>query len=284
MLKVSAGSDFNSLDQINPNDSHYPINTKLFQGSLIVRIKDFDGLVPENKERISTLPYFNNKTRLLSLQVQGSFKEEINLNDLIWVTEWDHPINIPTFVCKMWAFMAPNAVMDLQAEKPYLKSFAILSACTFQAWDLNETPLPNLLDNTSDSESSNTDHNHKSKKLKPSLDELTEDIKAIVPDHLTLFPPRRFSLLGKHNPVDARRALYSHVENRESTIIKPHHRIAFDMYSPFFNVNNFSARIPGGISIDLNHVFCNQPFRMALRNVEGTITHVVVQLEIIKPS
>jgi hypothetical protein len=75
-LQVRVGSSLDTLAVANPNDEASPVlvHSPFFTGQILVRMRDFEGHVPEGKTLIPDLPlYFDNLQRISSFQISGIF-------------------------------------------------------------------------------------------------------------------------------------------------------------------------------------------------------------------
>jgi hypothetical protein len=76
-LRCRIGPSINTLSVYNVNDDANPhfIDSPYFTGSIVVRIKNFNGITPDNKPPIKNIPYFESKRRQFSIQLSGRFKQ-----------------------------------------------------------------------------------------------------------------------------------------------------------------------------------------------------------------
>ncbi|KAJ1549971.1 hypothetical protein HK405_001746, partial [Cladochytrium tenue] len=83
-LRVRVGTTPESLVVCNPNDEAHPvpISGEHFEGHFLIRINNFQGVVPEGATRIPTCAYFEGHRRLMSIQFQGRFRQPWTANDL----------------------------------------------------------------------------------------------------------------------------------------------------------------------------------------------------------
>lgn len=93
-LQVTAGNSFDALQPVQVNKDAEPLKiaNAHFQGQLTVRIKDFKGadgqVVPD-----STSGYFSQHKGLTwSIQIAGSFIEDVQLDDVVFGNVFDHRI------------------------------------------------------------------------------------------------------------------------------------------------------------------------------------------------
>jgi hypothetical protein len=190
-LQVKVGRDAASLELINPNDEENPyrIKTPEFEGYVLVRIKDFDGIIPDGCERHSGHDYFKGKRHLFSLHVQGTFSQEYTANDIVWSSDFERPINLPHFFISFWKAIAPHSMTDLGGPKPYIQSFAVTASSLIQSWN---------------------------KKLDSFVANIQEDVAAVLPPHLHIKKYKSFWNSEEANLVADRRKLFVVEENRKS--------------------------------------------------------------------
>ncbi|KAJ3273458.1 serine palmitoyltransferase, long chain base subunit [Terramyces sp. JEL0728] len=211
-----AGQDYDSMTIINPNDEEHPyyLQTDIFSGYILLRIKDFSGQPPNKTQRIPIINYFDGRSRLLSCQVQCQFTEDIALEDLVWRTEWERPINIPYLLSAFWGFIAPMSTVKLNEDSPYVQSYAISSANVFQTF---------------------------MEKLQKFQVNIQEDISNMISGENEC-----------ENTAEFRRKFFSSLQTRKETTLKAGQTVAFDLYNPYFDANNWEAKIPGGFALDLS--------------------------------
>lgn len=127
LLTVKGGINVDNLQLLSVNDESSPtrIESDLFSGYLMVRMKDFNGACPED---VSCLPnpksdYFSAKQRLYTISVQGIFKEDVPGDDLIFGLEFDHPIKTPpgaSIGLRIARWLEPNLDYELNGSEPFM--------------------------------------------------------------------------------------------------------------------------------------------------------------------
>lgn len=75
-LKISIGSHRDTVQVAYVNDSSRPtiINSDLFVGRVLVKIRDFDGITPDGSPPIRDHVYFDGRSRRFDIQIEGRFK------------------------------------------------------------------------------------------------------------------------------------------------------------------------------------------------------------------
>ncbi|MCO5565304.1 hypothetical protein L7F22_018977 [Adiantum nelumboides] len=133
-LRVSAGPSVDKLSLIRVNDEDHPLTIKTddFVGRLTVRIQGFTGIRPganDEDEAASDVEthYFEHsyaKGCTWSIQVQGKFKEEISVDNLMYGNQFDKPIRdrLPwgtSVALRAINIIDPNLQHDLYADQPW---------------------------------------------------------------------------------------------------------------------------------------------------------------------
>ncbi|KAJ3008404.1 hypothetical protein HKX48_008550 [Thoreauomyces humboldtii] len=152
-LRVTAGNDFNSLDTVvQVNRFPVPISNDLFEGLLIVRILNFDEsflpaptnpAVPSTTLLASASPldcdnYFKDRSRQFSFQIEGSFKQNVNGDDLFWDISFPYRLEgLPFFtpmVVKALQYLDPATEVDFYAKEQYVRSSILTMMNSITAW------------------------------------------------------------------------------------------------------------------------------------------------------
>ncbi|KAI9337927.1 hypothetical protein BDR26DRAFT_863307 [Obelidium mucronatum] len=159
-LTVKVGASATRLQIACPNDEENPIHIKNdhFEGDVLVRVKNFRGVVPDDSKVIATVPYFEGRKRLMSFQFQGRFAKEWTGDDLVWSQDWDLPLAAPKMIGlfqKFYQMTDAGSYSDINAEKPYMRSYVVTAMCTITSWkpvvppgEIDEEPFrPMLVEN-----------------------------------------------------------------------------------------------------------------------------------------
>lgn len=127
-LTVKGGPNADNLKILAVNNESCPtrIDSDLFSGYLLVRMKDFNGVCPTDD--VSCLPnpksdYFSSKQRLYTISVQGMFKEDVVGDDLVFGLEFDHPIKTPSGASiglRIARWLEPSLDYDLNGSVPFM--------------------------------------------------------------------------------------------------------------------------------------------------------------------
>lgn len=90
------------------NDSSRPtvIDTPLFVGRVLVKIRDFDGLTPDGSPPIRDHAYFAQRSRRFDIQIEGKFKaregvEPYRGDEIQFGSDFDHYVPFPELPFKL---------------------------------------------------------------------------------------------------------------------------------------------------------------------------------------
>lgn len=148
-LRVRIGPDVDHLVVADVNNDKDPIfvDSPFFTGNILVRVKDFHGIIPKGKKLIHSSPYFDDKKRLFSIQVQGRFKHNYSSEDIYFGAEFDRKVNPPTgawMAIKFANYIDPALKAELYADKPWFWSPIFASMNILNVVDLKNTPAKDL--------------------------------------------------------------------------------------------------------------------------------------------
>ncbi len=97
--------------------------SELFKGSIFIRLRDVD---PPSYDREDHSAYFKGKKRFWQVIVQGQFKEEINMADLVYGDFYEKPfLNVPrgpimNLIVKFMNAISPGIDIDVTSDTPKL--------------------------------------------------------------------------------------------------------------------------------------------------------------------
>jgi len=267
-LSVKVGVAQEQLEIFIPNDECNPfrIETEIFSGWLQVRIKDYGGQnYHHSKDQYGTVSadqdksddytakdkgqyppnfYFKEKkdSHSFSIQIQGSFKKKIACNDIVWSWESLEHIKIPHIFGQFLRVVAPHTMFNFDVPKPYIQSYSVTASSLMQVWpDVKEEFVPII----------------------------KEDIASLLPANLKFKASRGLFTSEENHSVNMRRKIFTHEDNRANVYFTPGQTVAFETFNSYIDLNTFKAKIPPGISYDINHVLDGQPFRMLLRTKDN---------------
>ncbi|CAG8528985.1 27618_t:CDS:2 [Dentiscutata erythropus] len=157
-LKITVGSSYDPSTHsiFLPNDDANPffIDTEYFTGRICIRVKDFQGVTPPGKKKLSLSPYFDGNNYQYSIQIQGRFKgNKWTADDILFGNDFDRKIDLPAISwlgLRIMKWVDPCLEADIYSDIPWAYSpllFTINSARAIQ--DSNENndlppwPSPN---------------------------------------------------------------------------------------------------------------------------------------------
>jgi hypothetical protein len=81
-LRVRIGPTAQTLTVAHVNNDSAPhfVDSPHFMGHVVVRVKNFDGVTPDNSPPVKDSAYFGTRRRLFSIQVSGRFKQVLRIN------------------------------------------------------------------------------------------------------------------------------------------------------------------------------------------------------------
>ncbi|CED83829.1 Protein of unknown function DUF1769 [Phaffia rhodozyma] len=265
-LRVLGSSGSDAPKVLSPNSSEPThVSSDRFEGDILVRIKDFSGESADGKERKSPegeTGFFTAGERegsSWSIFVKGSFKEEINADDLVFGNVFDKPIrdSLPwgtSVALKFMNFIDPNMKSDVYADKPWALS-PLLSTVPYLVWS------------SSNSKWSTDD-------LKPIKESTYESIK----DRLKESPEGKDTLDdlervsgGTEWDAGKRRSWLTKEANRKALKIKPSDTITIDFAQGYLDFNDLSVSIPAvKFHVNLLKYWDGQPVTFVCRNRSGS--------------
>lgn len=156
-LEVRIGPDRFHTEIARVNDSSKPtiIDSPLFVGRVLVKIRDFDGVTPDGSPPIRDHDYFMKRNRRFDIQIEGRFKARPGVapytgEELQFGTDFDHLVNFPMTPFKLGMRVAkavdPNVYYDFEppSKRPFIMSPYLACMNTFSAWP-SPAQYPNAL-------------------------------------------------------------------------------------------------------------------------------------------
>ncbi|RHZ72823.1 hypothetical protein Glove_238g9 [Diversispora epigaea] len=254
LVSVGPSYDLSTHSVILVNDDANPlfIDTPYFSGRICVRVKDFKGIIPPGKTRISSSPYFEGNKEQYSIQVQGRFKgEKWTADNIIFGNDFDRKINLPSISrlgLKVMKWIDPCLETDIYSDKPWAYS-----------------PLLYTVNS-----------------LRFDYDELT-------PDHNNYLPPWP-SYDGRHieegiinssDNVSKRKKYFSSEENRKKFEINENQVWNFDFCNAYIDFNNIAVKLPG-IQIGILQYWDGQPFRYVCKSRDSSVVFFVIMFQLLE--
>ncbi|KAI9324166.1 hypothetical protein DFJ73DRAFT_966528 [Zopfochytrium polystomum] len=318
-LRIRVGTSIDSMVVCNPNDEAHPIRIQSdsFDGYFLIRVHNFQGVVPDGATRIPTCKYFEGHRRLMSVQFQGRFKQPWTANDLVWSNDWEQPLKVPKMMGLFTKFLSvtdPGSFSDLKIDTPYMRSFAVTAMCTIAAWnptaqDPKDEPFrltltedvttllpspdgPSIPSRGSSSASLTSEMSSVSLSDAPAAAAAPKPTKRIVPPRGASLaaaaasepeePTRDWKLIekvkkGGEDGVTARRKFFASEANRKEAIFHPSKVYGFEVFNPYFDPNTFKTKIPA-VTIDMKKMMRGQPLRTRLMTGDGRTVFLIVEL------
>ncbi|GFH46229.1 FAD/NAD(P)-binding domain-containing protein [Chaetoceros tenuissimus] len=209
-----------------------PFETDLFKGAVFFRMKE----APSKEDKLHS-QYFKGRKRFYQVIVQGQFKEELNMNDIMIGDYYSKPMaNIPrgrigsAFMKMYERFMevlSPGIVIDLVSPKPkILTSFGGVQ--TMRVDRLGEEP-----------------------KLTGALGNIKEDTSLLL--------GTKFS-----GNIQKRRKYLSNPDKASKYTVNPNHVYSFELYDHSMDFGTYYQHILGGRKIDMVMSMNGQALAVAL--------------------
>lgn len=239
-LKISVGSSYKDLSTAHVNDSSRPthVDNTFFVGDIVVRVKNFKGLTPDNEPAKETdQTYFEATSDTSSVQFVGTVKADVSGDNLVFGNDFDEPINdsLPpgtTLGLKALKWIDPSLETDLYADKPWAFSPVLATM--------------NLLNTTGDVKD---------------LGRIEEDTSNLVKEKIT---------------TKQRRTHFADKSHRERYSLKDL-SIAGDFSNPFIDFNTLSIALPYvNLHFSILQYWKGQPFRYTCKTKSGDVLFCVV--------
>ncbi|KAL0089218.1 hypothetical protein J3Q64DRAFT_1391068 [Phycomyces blakesleeanus] len=133
-LRVTVGPSVDTLRQIHINQDSNPIRlqTELFDGYIVVRLKDY----PDPSA------YFDTHEDKFCIQVVGRFLQDCTADDILFGNEFEAPLTLPfgsSIAFKFATWFDPGLQLDLYSDHPQAFSPLIV---TMNRLAVHKKPLP----------------------------------------------------------------------------------------------------------------------------------------------
>lgn len=239
-LRISIGSSHTDLTRAHVNDPSKPthIQNEYFEGDIVVRVKNFKGLTPDNEAaKVLDSAYFDETSDTSSVQFIGTIKTDVTGDELLFGNDFDEPIkgSLPpgtSLGLKAMKWIDPSLETDLYADKPW--AFSPLLATM------------NLLNTTGNTKG---------------LGRIEEDTSNLVKEKIT---------------TKQRRIYFAEKTHREKYQLKDI-AIAGDFSNPFIDFNSLSIALPYvNLHISILQYWKGQPFRYTCKTKSGNVLFCVV--------
>ncbi|KAJ3008315.1 hypothetical protein HKX48_008651 [Thoreauomyces humboldtii] len=320
-LQCRVGPSLETMSVCNVNkesDPHF-IDSPYFTGYVGVRVKNFKGVTADGTAPVASLPYFESKKRLFSIQVCGRFKHEHSANDVVFGSEFEHKVTLPTgawVAMKFASLIDPALKSDVYAEKPWLWSPAL---CSYNLVNVTRASGPVqgahpsiATDKTSGTEehlgpdtSKPTDHSKEvsaprgkvpgdrqpDQELAPwtwvGEEELQEDTTLLFEGQPTAISPKTptsppGSVPKAPFPVDGiaeRRKYFQKESARKKLILRPDYLYNVEMFAPFIDLNTFDLNL--GININLLQYLNKHPLRLISKSLTKNVPFFIIEFDLV---
>jgi len=237
-LRVSVGPDLESLSPcpVNRDSKPFEINSNVFQGKLVVRLKDFKGEDGTILSDTDTGYFAKNPDMTWSIQVQGRFLQDESLDEVVFGNIFERPIRdqLPygtSLAIKFVHYLDPALKQDLYADKPWAWSPLVAT--------MNRLAFLPLDDSSS---------------------QLLDEWKEATPEDVTpLYKPNEEAVAHLKADSDARRKHFSVPANRDRTISKDV-ALFTEFRNGFIDFQNLALKLPvGHLQFNLARYWDGQP-------------------------
>ncbi|KAG9306544.1 hypothetical protein G9A89_004741 [Geosiphon pyriformis] len=263
-LQIKIGHEYksSSLVKIAPNDDDNPIliDTPYFTGRVCVRIRDFTGIVPENKKFIKNSPYFEGNSERYSIQVQGRFKGgQWSADDILFGNDFDQKVNLPPLSwvgLKILQYIDPGLEADIYADKPWAYSPLLLTMNTVRLTEISANSQNSELDpDLSLPPWPSRDGNH-------------------VSEGELIIDQKKRSWGAKQ-----RQKLFSNKENRKNFKVHENQVWDLDFHNPYADFDKIGIRLPG-FNVGVGQYWDGQPLRYVCKTRDSKVVFFVILLEL----
>ncbi|KAI8916240.1 hypothetical protein EDD86DRAFT_198100 [Gorgonomyces haynaldii] len=273
------------------NDEHTPIliDSDLFSGYFIVRMKDFRGVTPEidavgatpenvKHEPLShpTSEYFKGRNRRYSIAFQGRFKRAFEGDELVFGVDFDIPLRAPmgtSVGIKIAKWLDPTIQADIDTPTPYMFSPFVTAMNALTAF----TP-----DSPSIMKSSSSQGQVEIISSKPlPLEDYEKQIgkwsfySTPIPDDCdTLFEG------SAKLTYEKRKKLFSSVQEIKKASVSKDLVYCCDFYDAYFDFNTCQVKLPG-FSLNCFKYWDGQPMRFSLQTKDRKTVLFYVIFELV---
>ena len=286
-LKVSVGPSTRTLAHYNTNEDQSPmfVLSPHFEGHVVVRVKDFDGVVPGGCTPTPTSAYFGSRRRQFSIQCTGRFKEAFNCNDVVFGAVFDAKVSPPTgtwLALKFASMIDPALEMEVNGDSPYFLSPLVCAMNTMSTETATSatsdcSPVDSLISSTNSL--SIVGEQAVFRKSPSSLPNWTFGGKEELKENSALLCPNN----ADFNPRDssARRKYFQKLSNRLAVTFVPEMVYMFEIFAPFINMNTFDLSL--GINVNVFKLLNNQPMRLVAKCRNSNKTFFCVEFRLVNP-
>ncbi|BFZ53093.1 hypothetical protein PYCC9005_000116 [Savitreella phatthalungensis] len=246
-IKVSVGGSKTSLQTAHVNDGSRPTHVKNehFEGDVVVRVKNFDGIVPDGDSvRSSDETYFSSTSDTSSMQFRGIFHgKDLTGDDLLFGNDFDEPIkdSLPpgtSLGLKAMTWIDPALETDLYCDKPWAFSPLLATMTTLKSYSEGSAPASGS-----------------------AVGRVDEDTS---------------SLVGEKVDAKTRRSHFGHKDKRARHKLDGL-TLEGDFSNPFIDFNTLSIQLPYvGLHINILQYWSGQPIRYVCKTRAGDVLFCIV--------
>ncbi|KAJ3014807.1 UNVERIFIED_CONTAM: hypothetical protein HDU68_000122 [Siphonaria sp. JEL0065] len=271
-LQVRIGPSVDELSLYNVNDDNNPafVDSNLFVGYVLIRIKDFNGVTPNGTPPISKTPYFDkDRKRLFSFQFQGRVKEPIDGDDFVQGNMWKKKIKVPwgsNVILKLAEMLDSTFSHDVYADEPWTMSTALSSQNIIQIKKA-KMPIPK-------GPISRELGERLAGQFWGGVEELEEDnlyLKETANDGGSSFS------FGP-NDCEPRRKFFQKKKHRENVKLSPDYIYAMETFAPTVDFNTMNVHM--GLTVNLQKV-TGQPYVFMLKSKSRNEPLFVVECQLV---
>ena len=249
-IKVSIGPNHKDLQLAHINDPTKPthVSGPHFEGDIVVRVKDFNGVVASGSTlKSSDDAYFSKTKDTSSMQFRGVFRgDDLTCDDLLFGNDFDAPIkdSLPpgtSLGLKAMAWIDPALETDLYADKPWAFSPLLATMTTLKSYAALPPPPQSGA----------------------GLTKIEEDTSSMV---------------GEKIDAKTRRSHFGQAEKRARHGLSGDGlALEGDFSNPFIDFNSLSIALPYvGLHIDILKYWKGQPFRYTCKTRQGDVLFCIV--------
>ncbi|KAJ3196709.1 hypothetical protein HK101_008048 [Irineochytrium annulatum] len=300
-LRVRVGASLDSLEVCNVNADHDPhfIDSPYFVGNVAVRVKNFHGTTPEGQEPIGSSAYFGTRRRLFSIQIQGRFKHEHTVDDVIFGAEFEKKVSPPTgawVAVKFANLIDPALITDMYSDRPWLYSPMLCSMNIVNVVKADK-PVHGAAAELKGTEPPLHSGGHevslplsKAKTtVKPNPEEvlgkwewggdveLKEENSLLLPEGQPIMDDGH---VLDHKPfapdgINERRKYFNKKSNRVHAKFSPDQVYNLEIFAPFIDFNTFDLTL--GINVNLLRYLTGQPIRLMCKSHSKNVPFFIVE-------
>jgi len=274
-VRIGPNSEVLTLCDVNNDSKPLFVYDKDFIGNVTVRVVNFAGVTPDNTPPIPMTDYFGKRRRLFSVQLQGRFRKDWNMNHLNFGGAFDNKVTLPigaNLAIRLAQMIDPALENHISEEHPSMTS-PVLCQMNFVNVTKAKTPIDQLpeipwdklknTNRTSFTQGCLATTEPEAYGINPDvyLDEwVWGGTKELKEDTTLLFNDE-----GAERPFDvdnlsARRKYFQKEENRINNNFTTDKIYNLEIFAPFINLNTFDISL--GININILKYLNNQPLKL----------------------